>query len=52
MSRILNQQHALAKLRIEIEKKKERVYWECKRFRHLAYNYRNRKEKMKRKLAP
>ena len=26
--------------------------WECRKFRHLAYNYRNKKEKTKGKLIP
>ena len=42
MSRMLNQQYALAKLRAEIEKKKKRICWGYKRFRHLAHNYRNK----------
>jgi len=42
MSRMLNQQHALAKLRAEIEEKKKRICWGYKRFRHLAHNYRNK----------
>ena len=49
MSGMLNQWCALAKLRAEIEERKRRVCWEYKRFRHLAYNCRNRKEKMKEK---
>ena len=41
---MLNQWHALAKLRAEIERRKGRVCWGCKRFGHLAHNYRNIKE--------
>ena len=52
MSRMLNQWHALTKLRAEIEGREERVCWRCKRFGHLAYNYRNKKVKKKRKLIP
>ena len=52
MSRMLNQWHALAKLRAEIEGRKERVYWKCKRFRYLVHNCRNRKKEIKKKLAP
>jgi len=48
---MLNQWHALAKLRAEIERRKGRVCWGCKRFGHLAHNYRNIKE-AKEKLVP
>jgi len=41
---MLNQWHALAKLRAEIERRKGRVCWGYRRFGHLAYNYRNIKE--------
>ena len=41
------QWHALTKLRAEIEKRKERVCQECKRFGYLVHNCRNRKEEMK-----
>jgi len=50
MSRMLNQQHTLAKLRAKIEKRKGKIYWECKRFGYLACNYRNKKKKIKGKL--
>ena len=48
---MLNQWHALAKLRAEIERRKGRVCWGCKRFGHLVYNCRNMKE-AKEKLVP
>jgi len=51
MSRMLNQQCALAKLRAEIEGRKGRVCWGCRRFGHLACNCRNIKE-AKEKLVP
>jgi len=51
INRMLNQWCTLAKLRIEIEKREERVYWKYKRFRYLACNCRNRKEEMKEKLT-
>ena len=50
MDGMLNQWHALAKLRAEIEDREERVYWGYKRFGHLACNCRNKKEKEKRRL--
>jgi len=49
LSRILNQWYALAKLRAEIEGREGRVCWGCKRFRHLACNYRNKRVKKKKK---
>ena len=49
MSRMLNQQCTLAKLRAEIEDREERVYQRYKRFGYLAHNYRNKKKKEKRK---
>jgi len=50
MSGMLNQWHALAKLRAEIESREKKVYWGYKRFGHLAHNCRNKKEKEKRRL--
>jgi len=50
MGGILNQQCALAKLRAEIEDRKERVCWRYKRFGHLVYNYRNKKGEEKGRL--
>jgi len=47
---MLNQQCALAKLRAEIEDRKERVCGGCKRFGQLVYNYRNKKEEEKGRL--
>ena len=47
MSRMLNQWHALAKLRAEIEGRERRVYQECRKSGHLVCNCRNRKEKIK-----
>ena len=52
MSSMLNQQHALAKLRTEIKKRERRVYWECRKFGYLVHNCRNKKEEMKGKLIP
>ena len=50
MDGMLNQWHALAKLRAEIEGKEGRECWGCKRFKHLAHNYKNKKGKEKGKL--
>jgi len=47
---MLNQWYALAKLGIEIEGREGRVYWGCKRFRHLAHNCRNKRVEEKGKL--
>ena len=52
MSSLLNQKYALAKLRAELEGRKERMYWYCRKFGHPAYNYRNKREEMKRKPIP
>jgi len=55
---MLNQQHALAKLKAKIEGRERRVCWGCRRvcwgcrrFGHLARNCRNMKE-AKGKLVP
>ena len=50
MSRMLNQWHALAKLRAEIKDREGRVYQEYRKSGHLVCNCRNRKEKIKGKL--
>jgi len=52
MSGLLNQKHALAKLRTELEGKRERICQCCKRFKHLTHNYRNKKEEVKGKPIP
>jgi len=52
MSNFLNQKHALAKLRVELEGKKRKLYQYYKSFRYLAQNCRNKKEKKKGKLIP
>jgi len=52
VGRMLNQWHALAKLRAEIEDREERVCWGCKRFGHLACNCRNKKGEEKGRLIP
>ena len=52
MSSMLNQKHALAKLRAELEERPGKLCYEYKKFGHLAYNCRNRKEGEKRMLFP
>jgi len=52
MSGMLDQWHALAKLRAEIEEREGRVCWSCKGFGHLARNCRNKVEKEKRGVTP
>ena len=51
MGSMLNQQHALAKLRTEIEGRKERICWGCRKFGHLARNCRNKEEEEKRGIT-
>jgi len=51
MDSMLNQWHALAKLRAEIEGREGRVCWGYRKFGHLVYNCRNMKE-AKEKLVP
>jgi len=52
MSSMLNQKHTFSKLRAELEGRKEKIYSSCKRFRHLAQNYRNKAEGEKGKTVP
>jgi len=47
MSSLLNQKHALAKLRAELEKRREKIYQYCKKLRHLTYNCRKKRKKEK-----
>jgi len=44
MSSMLNQQHALTKLRAELEERDEKKCWSCEKFGHLACNCRNKNE--------
>jgi len=50
-SNLLKEKHALAKLRAELEGRQRKMYFECKKFRHLAYNCRNKREGEKRTLV-
>jgi len=52
MSSMLNQQQALAKLRVELEGREKRECFNCRKFGHLACNYRNSIEGEKAKLIP
>jgi len=44
LSNLLREKCALAKLRVELEGRKEKLCRSCKGFRHLVQNCRNRKE--------
>ena len=52
MSGLLNQKHALAKLRVELEGRRGRMCQYCKKLGHLACNCRNKKEEVKGKPIP
>jgi len=52
MSSMFNQKHILTKLRAELEERKGKTYFNCKRFRHLAQNCRNRVKGEKEKTVP
>jgi len=52
MSSMLNQKYTLAKLRTELEERKEKMCFSCKRFGHLVYNCRNKEKEGKRMLVP
>ena len=47
MGSMLNQWHALAKLRAEIEGREGKVCWGYRKFGHLAHNCRNREQEKK-----
>jgi len=49
---LLNQKHALAKLRVELEGRGGRICQCCRKFGHLAHNCRNRKGEPKGKPTP
>ena len=52
MSNLLNEKRALAKLRAELEGRKRKLCWCCKKFGHLARNCRNKKEEGKEATTP
>ena len=47
MSDMLNQRHALTKLRAELEGREGRICRKCRRFEHLTQKYRSREEQEK-----
>jgi len=51
---LLKEKRALTKLRAELEGRQGKMYFECKKFGHLAHNCRNKREREreKRMLAP
>jgi len=52
MSNLLREKHALAKLRIELEGRKGKLCRNCKGFRHLTQNCRERKKEGKEVAIP
>jgi len=52
LSSLLKEKRALAKLRVELEGRKEKLCKSCKRFGHLAQNCRNKKGEKKRVEIP
>jgi len=52
MSNLLKERCSLAKLREELEERKGKLCRSCNKFRHLAYNCRNRREGEKRETTP
>jgi len=52
MSNIFNQQWTLAKLRAELKGRERKECFNCRKFRHLAHNYRNSIKEEKGKLIP
>jgi len=51
LSNLLREKHALAKLRVELEGRKGKLYRYCKGFGHLARNCRKLKEETKRTVV-
>jgi len=47
MSNLLNQKCTLAKLKAELEERRKRICWYCRKFRYLACNCRNKNKKEK-----
>jgi len=52
MSNLFRERHFLTKLREELEGRRERLCWCCKKFRHLARNCRSKREREKREVTP
>jgi len=49
---MLKQKHSLTKLREELEERREKLCFNCKKFGHLAQNCRNKKRKEKGRVIP
>ena len=52
MSNMLKQRCSLTKLREELERRKRKLYFSCKKFGHLAQNCRNKKEAGREVMIP
>jgi len=52
MSNFLKEKQTLTKLRAELEERKGKLYKCCKKFGHLAQNYRNKRKGEKRIVIP
>jgi len=50
MSDMLNERHALAKLRAELESREGRICKKCGRFRHLVWKYKSGEEQKKKMM--
>jgi len=52
ISNLPRQKYAFIKLRVELERRKGKLCRCCRKFGHLAQNYRNKKERKKRVTTP
>jgi len=52
MSNLLKERRSLAKLREELERRRGKLCWYCKKFGHLAQNCRSKREGEKREVIP
>jgi len=52
MSNLLRERRSLTKLREELEEKRGKLCWYCKRFGHLAHNCRSKREGEKKEATP
>ena len=52
MSNLLKEKHALPSLRVELKKRPRKLCYGYKKFRHLACNYRNKRERERRTSIP